>query len=576
MNINKKKTNRFMPIIMAVCVVIGIMIGSFFSNHFSGNRLNIINSGSNRLNNLLHIIDDQYVDAVNIDSLVDKAIPLILSELDPHSVYISAKDVAAATDDLKGSFCGVGIEFVIRDDTIHVQNVIQNGPAEKAGLLAGDKIVAVDGKPFVGKIVTNEEAMHRLKGQKDTKVKIGVVRYGSKKVQTFTVTRGEIPTKSITATYMLDDKTGYIRIKNFGENTYPEMLIALAKLSQEGFKNLCIDLRDNSGGYLTAAINMANEFLPDKKLIVYTQGRKSPRQDFRSDGKGSYQHIPLVVLINEGSASAAEIFAGAMQDNDRATIIGRRSFGKGLVQQQIEFPDHSMIRLTIARYYTPSGRCIQKPYTLGDDKDYEQDLLNRYEHGEFFSQDSIKHTGPAYHTGLGRTVYGGGGITPDIFVPEDTLGMTSYFKQASMSGLILQFAFTYTDNNRPKLNNFKEMMELADYLDKQNMVDKFATYADKHGLQRRNLLIRKSHKLLERYINSRVIYNMLNDQAWNQYINQDDPVINKTMEVFQKNEAFPKKPVPATKPVYKKKQKVAMANVPCNYRSLHRSPSRLA
>ena len=576
MNINKKKTNRFMPIIMAVCVVIGIMIGSFFSNHFSGNRLNIINSGSNRLNNLLHIIDDQYVDAVNIDSLVDKAIPLILSELDPHSVYISAKDVAAATDDLKGSFCGVGIEFVIRDDTIHVQNVIQNGPAEKAGLLAGDKIVAVDGKPFVGKIVTNEEAMHRLKGQKDTKVKIGVVRYGSKKVQTFTVTRGEIPTKSITATYMLDDKTGYMRIKNFGENTYPEMLIALAKLSQEGFKNLCIDLRDNSGGYLTAAINMANEFLPDKKLIVYTQGRKSPRQDFRSDGKGSYQHIPLVVLINEGSASAAEIFAGAMQDNDRATIIGRRSFGKGLVQQQIEFPDHSMIRLTIARYYTPSGRCIQKPYTLGDDKDYEQDLLNRYEHGEFFSQDSIKHTGPAYHTGLGRTVYGGGGITPDIFVPEDTLGMTSYFKQASMSGLILQVAFTYTDDNRPKLNNFKEMMELADYLDKQNMVDKFATYADKHGLQRRNLLIRKSHKLLERYINSRVIYNMLNDQAWNQYINQDDPVINKTMEVFQKNEAFPKKPVPATKPVYKKKQKTAMANVPYNYRSLHRSPSHLA
>lgn len=576
MNINKKKTNRFMPIIMAVCVVIGIMIGSFFSNHFSGNRLNIINSGSNRLNNLLHIIDDQYVDAVNIDSLVDKAIPLILSELDPHSVYISAKDVAAATDDLKGSFCGVGIEFVIRDDTIHVQNVIQNGPSEKAGLLAGDKIVVVDGKPFVGKIVTNEEAMHRLKGQKDTKVKIGVVRYGSKKVQTFTVTRGEIPTKSITATYMLDDKTGYIRIKNFGENTYPEMLIALAKLSQEGFKNLCIDLRDNSGGYLTAAINMANEFLPDKKLIVYTQGRKSPRQDFRSDGKGSYQHVPLVVLINEGSASAAEIFAGAMQDNDRATIIGRRSFGKGLVQQQIEFPDHSMIRLTIARYYTPSGRCIQKPYTLGDDKDYEQDLLNRYEHGEFFSQDSIKHTGPAYHTGLGRTVYGGGGITPDIFVPEDTLGMTSYFKQASMSGLILQFAFTYTDDNRPKLNNFKEMMELADYLDKQNMVDKFATYADKHGLQRRNLLIRKSHKLLERYINSRVIYNMLNDQAWNQYINQDDPVINKTMEVFQKNEAFPKKPVPATKPVYKKKQKVAMANVPYNYRSLHRSLPRLA
>ena len=543
MNMNKNKTNRFMPFIMAVCVVIGIIIGTFFSNHFSGNRLNDINSGSNRLNNLLHLIDDQYVDAVNIDSLVDKAIPQILAELDPHSVYISAKDAAQATDDLKGSFSGVGIEFVIRQDTIHVQNVIQNGPAEKAGLLAGDKIVAVDGKPFVGKQVTNQEAMHRLKGPKDTKVKIGVLRYGSSKVQTFTVTRGEIPTKSVTAAYMLDDSTGYIRIKNFGENTYPEMLIALAKLSQQGFSNLCIDLRDNSGGYLSAAVNMANEFLADKKLIVYTQGRKSPRQEYRSDGKGSYQKVPMVVLINEGSASSAEIFAGAMQDNDRATIIGRRSFGKGLVQQQIEFPDHSLIRLTIARYYTPSGRCIQKPYTMGDDKDYEQDLLDRYQHGEFFTQDSIKHTGPAYHTSIGRTVYGGGGITPDIFVPEDTLGMTSYFKEASMSGLILQFAFTYTDDNRPKLRNFKEMMQLADYLDSQNMVEQFVSYADKHGLKRRNLLIKKSHKLLDRVIDSRIIYNMLDEQAWTQFINQDDPVIQKTLEVFSKHEAFPKKPV---------------------------------
>ena len=547
MNMNKNKTNRFMPFIMAVCVVIGIIIGTFFSNHFSGNRLNVINSGSNRLNNLLHLIDDQYVDAVNIDSLVDKAIPQILAELDPHSVYISAKDAAQATDDLKGSFSGVGIEFVIRQDTIHVQNVIQNGPAEKAGLLAGDKIVAVDGKPFVGKQVTNQEAMHRLKGPKDTKVKIGVLRYGSSKVQTFTVTRGEIPTKSVTAAYMLDDSTGYIRIKNFGENTYPEMLIALAKLSQQGFSNLCIDLRDNSGGYLSAAVNMANEFLADKKLIVYTQGRKSPRQEYRSDGKGSYQEVPMVVLINEGSASSAEIFAGAMQDNDRATIIGRRSFGKGLVQQQIEFPDHSLIRLTIARYYTPAGRCIQKPYTMGDDKDYEQDLLDRYQHGEFFSQDSIKHTGPAYHTSIGRTVYGGGGITPDIFVPEDTLGMTSYFKEASMSGLILQFAFTYTDDNRPKLRNFKEMMQLADYLDSQNMVEQFVSYADKHGLKRRNLLIKKSHKLLDRVIDSRIIYNMLDEQAWTQFINQDDPVIQKTLEVFSKHEAFPKKPVATIK-----------------------------
>ena len=558
-----QKSNRLMPLLMAFCVVLGIMIGTFYANHFSGNRLNIINSGSNRINNLLHIIDDQYVDAVNIDSLVDKAIPQILADLDPHSVYISARDVQQVNDDLKGSFSGVGIEFVIREDTIHIQGVIKNGPAEQAGILAGDKIVSVDGKPFVGKEVTNEEAMHRLKGPKDTKVKIGIIRYGHKGVKNFTITRGDIPQKSVSAVYMLDENTGYIKIKNFGENTYPELLISLAQLSQEGFSNLVIDLRDNTGGYLQSAVQIANEFLPKNKLIVYTQGRKSPREDYKSDGRGSYQNIPLVVLINESSASASEIFAGAMQDNDRATIIGRRSFGKGLVQKPIEFPDRSVVRLTVARYYTPSGRCIQKPYSTGNDKTYEDDIVSRYKHGEFFSQDSIKHTGPAYHTSLGRTVYGGGGITPDIFVPEDTLDVTSYYKEASMSGLILQFAFVYTDDNRLKLNNFTEMMELANYLVKQNTVDKFASFADKHGLQRRNLMIKKSHKLLERYINSRIIYNIMDEEAWTEYINMDDNVIKTALDVFRKDEAFPAKPKKETT----KKDKIAsgLFNLPRPY-----------
>lgn len=552
----QNKNSRLMPFLMALCVVIGILIGTFYANHFSGNRLNIINSGSNRLNNLLHIIDDQYVDAVNLDSLVDKAIPQILSDLDPHSVYISAKDVQQATDDLKGSFSGIGVEFVIREDTIHIQGIIKDGPAERAGLLAGDKIVSVDDKPFVGKIVTNEEAMHRLKGKKGTKVKVGVVRYGHKAVKTFTITRDDIPQKSVSAAYMIDDSTGYIKIKNFGENTYPEMLVALAELSQEQFSNLIIDLRDNTGGYLTAATQMINEFLPGNRLIVYTEGRKSPRQEYKSDGRGTYQTIPLVVLINESSASASEIFAGAMQDNDRATIIGRRSFGKGLVQKQIGFNDGSMIRLTVARYYTPSGRCIQKPYQAGDEKGYEEDLMARYKHGEFFSQDSIKHTGPAYHTRNGRVVYGGGGITPDIFVPEDTLGVTSYYRMASMSGLILQYAFVYTDDNRLKLNNFTEMMALAEYLDKQNLVDQFATYADKHGLQRRNLMIRKSHHLLQRYLYSRVIYNIMDEDDWIQYLNLDDNVVKKALEVFRRNEAFPKNTT--KKPAGKKNDKVAM------------------
>ena len=531
-----------MPLVMALCVVVGIMIGTFYANHFSGNRLNIINSGSSRLSNLLHIIDDQYVDSVNIDSLAEKAIPQILAELDPHSVYISAKDVQLATDDLKGSFSGVGIEFIIRDDTIRVQNVIKDGPANRAGLLAGDKIVSINGKPFVGKIVTNEEAMHRLKGPKDSKVLIGVKRFGEKGVKVFTVTRGDISVKSISACYMINDTTGYIRVKSFGERTYAEMLSALQTLNIEGADHLIIDLRDNGGGILEAAVQMANEFLPKNRLIVYTQGRKSPRAEYRSNGKGSYQHIPMVVLINEGTASAAEIFAGAMQDNDRATIVGRRSFGKGLVQQQIQFPDGSMIRLTVARYYTPSGRCIQKPFKPGDNADYENDLLARYRHGEFFSQDSIKHVGPAYHTHNGRTVYGGGGITPDIFVPEDTSHVTSYYKEAAMSGLILQYAFNYTDQHRPILSKFTEMMPLANYLDRQNLVNDFANYAARYGLRRRNLMIMRSHTLLQNYIDSRIIYNILDEQAWIEYLNLSDETVKAALNVFKNHTKYLAKP----------------------------------
>lgn len=539
MDYNKK--NRFMPLIMAVCVVVGIIIGTFYANHFSGNRLNIINNGSSRLSNLLHIIDDQYVDSVNINDLVEKAIPQILAELDPHSVYISAKDVETANNDLKSSFSGIGIEFVIRQDTIQVQNVIKNGPAERAGLLAGDKIVAIDGRPFVGQQVTTEESTHRLMGPKGTKVRVGVMRFGDKSVKDFTITRDYIQTKSITATYMLNDSIGYMRIKSFGEATYTEMLASLAQLNSEGMKGLVIDLRDNGGGYLQAAVNMANEFLPKNRLIVYTQGRKSPRTDYTSDGRGNFQNLPLVVLINEGSASSSEIFSGAMQDNDRATIVGRRSFGKGLVQQQIGFPDGSMIRLTVARYYTPSGRCIQKPYQPGDDADYEADLLNRYQHGEYFSQDSIKQTGPAYHTSLGRVVYGGGGIMPDVFVPEDTTNFTSYYKQAMMSGLMLQYAFIYTDANRPKLNEYTEMKPLANYLKQQGLVDKFVDYADQNGLKRRNLMIMKSRSLLEQFLDSRIIYNILDEQAWNEFVNADDPTIQAALRVFQTGN-FPKRP----------------------------------
>ena len=534
--------NRFSPLWLALSAVVGIFIGTFYANHFSGNRLNIINSGSNKLSNLLYIVDDQYVDTIDMADLVEKAMPLILGELDPHSVYISAKDVMTANDDLRGSFSGVGIEFTIRNDTLRVQNVIKDGPSEQAGVLAGDKIVMVDDEAFTGSILTNEEAMHRLKGPKGTKVKLGIVRYGETKLRQITVTRGEIPMKSVTAAYMLDDETGYVKIKNFGENTYPEMLVALAELSQEGFQQLVIDLRGNTGGYLQSAVQIANEFLPKNRLIVYTQGRRSPRQDYHSDGRGSYQSMPLVVLIDEGSASASEILAGAIQDNDRGTIIGRRSFGKGLVQQPVEFNDGSMMRLTIARYYSPSGRCIQKPYTSGMDRNYEEDLMMRYQHGEFFSQDSIKHDGPEYHTKNGRVVYGGGGITPDIFVPEDTSNYTSYYKEATMSGLILQFGYDYTDENRAKLNEYDDVLSLSKFLRRQNLVDKFATYADKHGLKRRNLMIQRSFRLLEKFVESRIIYNILDEESWLKYLNRDDAAIKETLRVFKAKESFPKAP----------------------------------
>lgn len=533
-----------MPLLMALCVVAGILIGSFYTNHFSGNRLNIINTESNRLNNLLRIIDDQYVDSVNVNQLVENAIPQILSELDPHSVYISAKEVTTMNDDLKGSFFGIGIQFTIREDTIHVEDVIADGPAERSGIVAGDKIVEVDGKPFVGKKVTNQEAMAHLKGEKGTKVTVGIMSYGSKNVKRVTLTRDEIRTESVTASYMLDENTGYIKVKNFGENTYAELLVALATLSQENLQNLVIDLRDNTGGYMQTAVQMANEFLPAKHLITYMEGRRSPRKNFLSDGRGAYKTIPLVVLINEGSASASEIFAGAIQDNDRGTIIGRRSFGKGLVQQQISFPDASMIRLTIARYYTPSGRCIQKPYKLGDGESYEQDLIERYKNGEYFSLDSIKHDGPEYHTTLGRKVYGGGGITPDIFVAEDTSSMTSYYKKAVMTGLMMKYAYQYTDENRKTLSEYDDMPSLLKHLQRQNLVEKFAAFADKNGLKRRNLMIRQSYVLLDRFINARVIYNILDEQALTEYLNLSDPVIENAKKVFAEGKAFPQKPAP--------------------------------
>lgn len=529
---------RLTPLLISLGIILGILIGTFCTSHFSGNRLNIINTGTNKLSYLLQIIDNNYVDTVDMSQLVEDAMPEILKELDPHSSYLSVQDAKEADDDLRGSFSGIGVSFVMQKDTVNVMSVIHGGPAEKVGLLAGDRIVTANGKSLVG--MESQDVMKQLKGPKDSKVRLGIVRHGTRGVTTFTVVRGDIPVVSVDSYYMLNDHTGYMRVKNFGEQTYAEMLVALADLNMKGMQGLVIDLRGNTGGYMHIAIQMANEFLPKGRLIVYTEGRKSPREEFNSDGRGTFQTLPLVVLMDEGSASSSEIFAGAIQDNDRGTIVGRRSFGKGLVQQPVEFRDGSVVRLTIARYYTPSGRCIQKPYEKGHDEEYENELMARYERGEFFSQDSIHQEGPSYKTRLGRTVYGGGGIVPDVFIPEDTTAVTSYYREALFTGLIRQFAFAYTDANRDKLAAYPTTAQMEKYLRTQGLLEQFARFAEQHSLRRRNLMLYKSRTLFERAIYGNIIYNALDMNDYIEFLNEDDPTVLRAIDILERGESVPK------------------------------------
>lgn len=533
------RPNRFTPLYVAIGIVAGILIGSFYANHFLGNRLNIIGTGGDKLNSLLHIIDDQYVDTVDINNLVEESLPEILKKLDPHSVYIPASEADASMQDLRGSFSGIGVQFMIYKDTVRVVKVLAGGPSEGAGLQPGDRIVKIDGETYVGKDINNDDVRTRLKGESGTTVKVGIKRAGVKGIKEYDIARGDVPLQTIDAAYMLNNTTGYIRITSFGDTTYPEFLAALATLGDDGLKNLVIDLRGNLGGYMQPAVQIANEFLPADRLIVYTKGRKSPREEYTSDGLGSYQNMPLVVLVDESSASASEIFAGAIQDNDRGTIIGRRTFGKGLVQIPIEFSDGSMLRLTKARYYTPAGRCVQKPYTPGDEEDYEQDLILRAEHGEYYSQDSIKTSGEKFRTRLGRVVYGGGGIIPDVFIARDTTGINSYFKDVYLEGLISSFAYDFTDRHRAKLTAMDDYKDIVKFVAKENIVERFAAFAEQNGVKRRNLMIRECASLLKNYITTAVIDDILDVEAASAYANETDPAVLRAIEVFKAGKSFP-------------------------------------
>lgn len=533
------RPNRFTPLYVAIGIVVGILVGSFYANHFLGNRLNIIGAGGDKLNSLLHIIDDQYVDTVDINNLVEESLPEILKKLDPHSVYIPASEADASMQDLRGSFSGIGVQFMIYKDTVRVVKVLAGGPSEGVGLQPGDRIVKIDGETYVGKNINNDDVRAKLKGPGGTTVKVGVKRAGVRGIKDYEIARGDVPLQTIDAAYMLDKKTGYIRITSFGDTTYPEFLAALATLGDDGLQNLVIDLRGNLGGYMQPAVQIVNEFLPADRLIVYTKGRKSPREEYTSDGLGSYQDMPLVVLVDESSASASEIFAGAIQDNDRGTIIGRRTFGKGLVQVPIEFSDGSMLRLTKARYYTPAGRCVQKPYTPGDEEEYEQDLILRAEHGEYYSQDSIKTSGEKFRTRLGRVVYGGGGIIPDVFIARDTTGINSYFKDVYLEGLISTFAYDFTDRHRTQLTAMDDYADIVKFIARKDIVGEFASFAEQNGVKRRNLMIRECATLLKTYITTGVIDDILDVEAASAYANETDPAVVRAIEVLKAGKSFP-------------------------------------
>lgn len=537
------KNKSLLPILICVSIVAGILMGIYLTYRFGADRVRYNASSNNKINYLFQLIENKYVDTISVDSIAEEALPRILESLDPHSAYIPAKDAEVANEDLKGSFSGIGISFRMEKDTVTVMSVVHGGPAEKVGLIAGDRIISANGQSLCK--MKSEDVMKHLKGEKDSEVKLSIVRHGHEKPLTFVVVRGDIPIESIDASYVMDNNIGYMRVKSFGEQTYTEMLYALARLHVNGMRSLIVDLRGNRGGYMHTAIQMVNEFLPKNQLIVYTEGRSVEREDYHSNGQGSFQHIPLVVLIDEMSASSSEIFAGAIQDNDRGIVIGRRSFGKGLVQQGLEFSDGSIVRLTIARYHTPSGRCIQKPYVKGHGEDYENELMMRYERGEFYVEDSIRQEGDEFFTKNGRTVYGGGGIRPDIFVPDDSTGVTSYYKAAAFSGLIAQFCFDVVDQNRETLKQQETLEDKVKWMDKQNMLESFARYGQKRSLPRRNLMLQKSQKLFKRAIYSGIIYNSCEMNDYMKFLNQDDPAVLRSVEVILKGETFPQKQVSA-------------------------------
>lgn len=538
------KKNIWIIVIIVASAIAGLLLGNLLAKKANqGQRIRDLSGlfslrgSSGKVGELLSLIEGQYVDEVPIDSLTDEVMAEIVAKLDPHSVYIPAKDLEAVNSELEGSFSGIGVQFNIQNDTVMIVSVISGGPSEKVGLMAGDRLVEVDDTAFVGQgVISNEKVMRKLRGPKGTEVKLGIKRQGTKEMLSYIVARGEIPINSVTVAYIIEPGIGFIGLNNnFGQNTYNEFLHAIAELRAKGARKYIIDLRENSGGLMDVAIQMINEFLPKGQMIVYSEGKAYPRAEAKANGSGTSINNPLVVLIDEFSASASEIFAGAIQDNDRGMIIGRRSFGKGLVQTQIPFSDGSAVRLTVARYYTPSGRSIQKPYEIGKGQDYEMDLIRRIEHGEFDSKDSIHMTDTlTFKTAKGRIVHGGGGIMPDIFVPRDTSQYSPYLTKVVNYGYTYQYAFQYTDRNRNKLKQYKTWQEMDKYLSSQNLLNEFIAFASEKGVPANQREINISKNLIQNQIKSYIVRNILGENNFFPLLNTTDETVKRALEELRK------------------------------------------
>lgn len=538
------KKNIWIIVIIVASAIAGLLLGNLLAKKANqGQRIRDLSGlfslrgSSGKVGELLSLIDGQYVDEVPIDSLTDEVMAEIVAKLDPHSVYIPAKDLEAVNSELEGSFSGIGVQFNIQNDTVMIVSVISGGPSEKVGLMAGDRLIKVNDTAFVGQgVISNEKVMRKLRGPKGTEVKLGIKRQGTKEMLSYIVARGEIPINSVTVAYIIEPGIGFIGLNNnFGQNTYNEFLHAIAELRAKGARKYIIDLRENSGGLMDVAIQMINEFLPKGQMIVYSEGKAYPRAEAKANGSGTCINNPLVVLIDEFSASASEIFAGAIQDNDRGMIIGRRSFGKGLVQTQIPFSDGSAVRLTVARYYTPSGRSIQKPYEIGKGQDYEMDLIRRIEHGEFDSKDSIHMTDTlTFKTAKGRIVHGGGGIMPDIFVPRDTSQYSPYLTKVVNYGYTYQYAFQYTDRNRDKLKQYKTWQEMDKYLSSQNLLNEFIAFASEKGVPANQREINISKNLIQNQIKSYVVRNILGENNFFPLLNTTDETVKRALEELRK------------------------------------------